>query len=85
MKMLQNQKIFYVAMWFNRDNSNHPIVRGYNAEETIDKLLEITKDKDGCVEVYQITYNELGFKINLYKKFEVLDKFKLCESLIERV
>ena len=85
MTIAQKEKIFYEAIWFSRDNSNHPIVKGLNVEEIINELLEITKGKDGCIEVYQIAYNDIGYKINLYKKFEVLNKLELYQGLISRI
>ncbi|MFX1256795.1 MAG: hypothetical protein ACFFAN_02970 [Promethearchaeota archaeon] len=64
-------------MWFSEDNSNHPIITGPNVDEIVNELLEITKGRDGCIEVYQIVYNDIGYKIQLYKKFEVLNELKL--------
>ena len=81
MTIVQKEKVFYEAIWFSKDNSNQPIVRGLNIDKIINELLEKTKDKDGCIEVYQIVYNDIGYKLKLYEKFEVLNKLELYQSL----
>lgn len=76
MKTYQHEKVFYEAMWFNFDESYEltPIVRGYDVNKIVDKLLRITKDQSGCVEVYKFTCNKFGHNIQLHAKFEVLNE-----------
>ncbi len=78
-KSYQHEKVFYEAMWFNFDDSNTPapIVRGYDVDKIVDKLLRITKDQSGCVEVYKFTCNKSGHKIQLHAKFDVLNELEL--------
>jgi len=76
MKKSQQKAIFYEAMWFSEDDSEEPVVRGSNVDVIIEKLLDITKDS-GWIEVYQISYNDRGYKIQLQKKFYVLNEFEI--------
>ena len=80
MRLYQEGKVFYEALWFDKDNVDGLIVKGYHVEKVINKLLRITKDENGTVEVYKFTYNSRGFKVELCKKFLVLDELKLHES-----
>ena len=77
MEYSQQENTFYEAMWFGEDDSVEPVVRGSNVEELITELLDITKGRDGFLEVYQISYNNKGYRIQLYKKFEVLNELQL--------
>ncbi|MFX1446377.1 MAG: hypothetical protein ACFFHV_23525 [Promethearchaeota archaeon] len=66
-------------MWFNFDDSyeSTPIVRGYDVNKIVDKLLRITKDQSGRLEVYKFTCNKFGHKIKLHAKFDVLNELEL--------
>ncbi len=77
MKKSQQKKIFYEAMWFSEDDSNEPVVRGSNVDEIIEKLLKMTKGREGWIEVYQISYTDRGYKIQLQKKIDVLNELTI--------
>jgi hypothetical protein len=79
MRLSQEEKVFYEALWFNEENLDGPIVRGYHVENIINKILRITKDDNGTVELYKFTYNERGYKVELYKKLLVINVLKLDE------
>ena len=66
-------------MWFNFDESYEitPVVRGYDVNKIVDKLLNITKDQSGCVEVYKFTCNISGHNIKLHAKFKVFNELEL--------
>jgi hypothetical protein len=66
-------------MWYNFDDlyEETPIVRGYEVNKIIEKLLHITKDQSGYIEVYKFTYNKLGHRIQLHAKFEVFNELEL--------
>lgn len=80
MRQHQEGKVFYEALWFNEDNLDGPMVRGYHIEKVINKLLRFTKDENGTVELYKFTYNDREFKVELCNKFLVLKEFELNES-----
>jgi hypothetical protein len=78
-KTYQREKVFYEAMWFDFNDlyEDTPIVRGYDVNMIIDKLLHITKDQSGCIEVYKFTYNKLGHRIQLHSRFKVFNELEL--------
>ena len=80
MKLAQEGKVFYEAVWFNEDRLDGPIFRGYHIERVINKLLRITKDENGTVELYKFTYNDREFKVELCKRFLVIQELDLFES-----
>jgi hypothetical protein len=75
---IKNAKSFYEVMWFSDNNFDEPIIRGINLEEMIDTLLEMIENDSGVIEAYKITYNNLGHKTELVKKFIVFGKIGLC-------
>ncbi|TFG19567.1 MAG: hypothetical protein EU529_16155 [Promethearchaeota archaeon] len=77
MKKFQQKNIFYEGIYFSEDDSKEPVIIGSNVDEIIEKLLEITKDNEGWIEVYQISYNDRGYKIQLQKKFYVLNELEI--------
>ncbi len=79
MRLSQEEKVFYEALWFNEKTLDGPIVRGYQIENIINKILRITKDDNGTVELYKFTYNERGYKVKLYKKLLVINELNLDE------
>ena len=80
MRLSQEGKVFYEALWFSEKTSDGPIVRGSHIENIINKILRITKHDNGTVELYKFTYNERGYKVELYKKLLVINELNLDES-----
>ena len=76
-KTYQHEKVFFEAMWLGYEDSDEPIVRGSDVKKIIDKLLHITRDQSGTIEVYKFTYNKLGHRIQLHSKFEVFNELDL--------
>ncbi len=75
----QIEKIFYEAMWFSDTDSDEPIVRGYDVEGILKKLLSITKNDEGYIEIYKFTHWDGGYKTNLHKKYCVRSDLEFHE------
>lgn len=76
----QEEGTIYEAIWFSEDDSNEPVVRGSNVDITVNELLKITEYRNGNIEIYKITYSDLGFKMQLYQKFQVFNKLELSKN-----
>ena len=77
METSNDNKVFYEAVWFGDNKEENPIIKGVDKEKIIESLLEYTKGKSRCIEVYKIEYNNFGHKIGLVEKFSVLDEIQL--------
>ena len=77
MESTYKEKVFYEAMWFSDTGSSDPIVRGYHIDDIIRKLLTITRNDHGTIEVYKITHDKMGHDIELVKKFLVINELEL--------
>ncbi|MFX1375210.1 MAG: hypothetical protein ACFFA0_05305 [Promethearchaeota archaeon] len=73
----EGNKIFYEAMWFSSSNKDEPVIRGVDPEIIIKKMLKIISGDSGFLEVYKITSNNLGYSIELFRKFHVLNKLDM--------
>ena len=86
MEKYQREKIFYEAIWFNFDESyeesyeDMPLVRGNNINAIVKKLLTITKDQSGWIEVYKFTCDGSSPKFQFCSKFEVFNELELIEN-----
>lgn len=80
MRVSQEEKIFYEALWISEKTSDGPIVRGNQVENIVNKLLRITKEEPGVVEIYKFIYNNQGYKVELLKKFLVVSELDLDNS-----
>ena len=74
MSKITSRKVLYEAMWFDDGFSEYcPIVRGYDMDDVIKKMLLTTKNKSGEIELYRIIQGNKGHSIELMKKFTVID------------
>lgn len=82
MSTSKNEANFYEAMWFSEEVVDiEPVVRGYDIDAVIEKLLNITQEGSGSVEVYKITSNNKRHMAELYRSFKVINELELYDEV----